>query len=1007
VVKEFPPFRLDDVDQSLWREGRRIRLTPKAYALLHYLVEHAGTLVTQEDLLEALWPDTFVQPEVLKSQILDVRAALGDRPKNPSFIETVPRRGYRFIAPVSEVSAAPHKTPPPSPGPVRRIVGRGEALENLQAGFARALDGERQVIFVTGEQGIGKSTIVDAFLAGLDASRATILRGQCLESFGTAKEPYYPILEALGQLARSSADVLARNLASYAPTWLVRFPALVRPEDREHLQRELVGATPGRMIREMCELLEQLADAAPLLLLFEDLHWSDPSTVDVLVSVARRRTPARLLLIGTYRPVDVVLAQHPLKVASHSLKVNHVSREIALSPLDETQVADYLAGADASRDPPVAQLAHWVRKQTDGNPLFMVTVIEHLRDRGHIIRDAGHWTITTPLHEIGMVVPETLRELIELQIDRLSATQRQVLDAASVHGASFSSVVTASVLDIDAESVEEACFELARNQHIVRNADVGDVDRGAISQRFEFVHAAFRTVIYQRLAPARRAKLHRRFGDAIERLAGDARAEHAVELAGHFERCGEWGRTIEYHRLAAQHAWKRFDYRAAVATLDHALKAASHLPEAERGPTEASILWMLAVVLQALHDTPRVMPTLEAVAARAAASGSVETEVRAILASVFFRSREDANACRPLLEQADRLIARLETEPARNELAAVATVARIVLFGWDPAVATQHDQLSAAMEHTADRVSIAATRQGSSVVQLLASRYRESLQNARDSLGPMLENGRLVLYFQGREVVAANLRMLGRWGEALDMLDEAILGARKNESGFRLAMALVLKASVHLEAMDYEGVLNMCHEAAPWLNGSFIRDRNGVSKQLSAAATLGLGRVDDALSQLLDLRRTIDERPVAFSWSWRIPLQIALGDAWLAKGDRETARSEVDAALALVDRTREVTWQSRAWEASARLAIVEGDRDRAGRDLARGFAAIENRDSPLAAWRLHATAARLGLRDHGSSHDHHGAGQEIVTALAASLESRPVLRERFLSAALVSRPEPV
>jgi TolB-like protein len=116
AMKEFPPFRLDPGDQSLWRDGKRVALTPKAYAVLRYLVERAGRLVTQDELLDAVWPSTFVQPEVLKSQILDVRAALGDRPKDPLYIETVPRRGYRFIAAVHEVqSVVTGQMPVPPP----------------------------------------------------------------------------------------------------------------------------------------------------------------------------------------------------------------------------------------------------------------------------------------------------------------------------------------------------------------------------------------------------------------------------------------------------------------------------------------------------------------------------------------------------------------------------------------------------------------------------------------------------------------------------------------------------------------------------------------------------------------------------------------------------------------------------------------------------------------------------------------------------------------------------
>src|SRR5690349_3515835 len=206
-MKEFSPFRLDAADQSLWRDGQRIHLTPKAFAVLQYLVDRAGRLVTQNELLEALWPDTFVQPEVLKSQILNIRTALGDRVKDPLFIETVPRRGYRFIAPVHDAAAAERVTPPPAappaPGPTN-LVGRAAALDELRSCLRKASSGERQIVFVTGEQGMGKTTLVEAFLEEAGASGVSFARGQCLEGFGMVKEPYYPVLEAMGQLARGN-----------------------------------------------------------------------------------------------------------------------------------------------------------------------------------------------------------------------------------------------------------------------------------------------------------------------------------------------------------------------------------------------------------------------------------------------------------------------------------------------------------------------------------------------------------------------------------------------------------------------------------------------------------------------------------------------------------------------------------------------------------------------------------------------------------------------------------
>src|ERR1700689_4171951 len=155
--REFPPFRLDPVNQCLWRrwdtgDEERIQVTPKAFAVLSYLVDHAGRLVTREDLLEAVWPNTFVQPEVLKRHIFLLRDVLGDEAKSPQFIETLPRRGYQFIAGVRDTAAA---EPAADTSVHTKLVGRDRALGELRAYLDRAFGGQRQTVFVTGEPGIG------------------------------------------------------------------------------------------------------------------------------------------------------------------------------------------------------------------------------------------------------------------------------------------------------------------------------------------------------------------------------------------------------------------------------------------------------------------------------------------------------------------------------------------------------------------------------------------------------------------------------------------------------------------------------------------------------------------------------------------------------------------------------------------------------------------------------------------------------------------------------------
>ena len=259
LMRSFEPFRLDVENQCLWRGDARVPLMPKPFAVLQYLVEHPGRLITHDQLLEAIWPDTYVQPEVLRRYILEIRRALGDRAEAPQFVQTLPKRGYQFIAPVVEDST------PPAAGSIpgwTRLVGRSSAFNDLDECLKSAARGRREVVFVVGEPGIGKTSLLDAFQRAIAAAGGTsIARGQSVEGFA-GKEPYYPLLEALGQLARGpSRTLVVDTLATHAPTWLIQFPALIRPDQHAALQREIVGATRERMVRELCEALEVLSQA--------------------------------------------------------------------------------------------------------------------------------------------------------------------------------------------------------------------------------------------------------------------------------------------------------------------------------------------------------------------------------------------------------------------------------------------------------------------------------------------------------------------------------------------------------------------------------------------------------------------------------------------------------------------------------------------------------------------------------------------------------------------------
>jgi DNA-binding winged helix-turn-helix (wHTH) protein len=308
AVIHFPPFYLDCSTGQLWQGSQVLRLRPKSFAVLRYLAEHPHRLVTKEELLKAVWPETYVSAGLLHTYIRDLRGVLGDNRQTPRFIATVARRGYRFIAPVErhrarvarpETVSGSHPPTPSTLHSLPHLVGRNEELGQLQSWWQKAVSGARQVVLVTGELGMGKTTVVEEFLRAIVTEETVWIGwGQCIEHYG-AGEAYLPVLEALGRLCREpQGEHVVEVLRQYAPTWLVQMPALVSEEEFESLHRKVRGTTPERRLWELTEAMAVLTVERPLVLWLEDLQWSDYATLDLLSTLARRRDPARLLVLG-------------------------------------------------------------------------------------------------------------------------------------------------------------------------------------------------------------------------------------------------------------------------------------------------------------------------------------------------------------------------------------------------------------------------------------------------------------------------------------------------------------------------------------------------------------------------------------------------------------------------------------------------------------------------------------------------------------------------------------
>ena len=604
-MKQFGRFQLDTRNECLWQNGTRIGLTPKPFAVLRYLVENPQRLVTYDELLEKLWPETYVQPQVLRTYVLELRKVLGDSVESPRFIRTVAGRGYWFLAQVEDdigdTADNRRQQPGPQPG---HIVGRRQELERLTGLLRHATQGERQVIFVTGETGIGKTALIDLFCRQwCSEDQVCVARGQCVEGFG-GKEAYYPVIEALGQLcAPNEGKKYAHVMQQKAPSWYTQLAAL-------HNDGSTPMAAPvrgERMLNEICDAIEVMASEKTLVFVFEDLHWADLSTLDLISALARRRQAARLCLLGSYRPAEVSAGQHPLKRLKQDLVTHKLCTDVSLGPLERDAVREYLmlelkvqeTNAQKSNQEALPKgLASFVHQHCEGNPLFMIAMLEHLIAQGFLRQEAGVWQLRSALSEIDMGVPTALSEMIEMQIDRLDQADQRLLEAASLIGVIFPAWAAAAALDVDLEEIEDQYEKLTRRLHFLHPAGHDELPDGTRSAFYVFAHGLYREVLRARQSPARRAKRHLRVAEKLEKLFAGREMDVSSELALHFEAAAEWARAAQALCTAAGTAMRRGARDEGVKLTERALRLLENLSEPERQAAERKTRQQIAGVMK-------------------------------------------------------------------------------------------------------------------------------------------------------------------------------------------------------------------------------------------------------------------------------------------------------------------------------------------------------------------------------------------------------------------------
>ena len=1008
----FGPFQLVRSDYSLSRRmsdgsWMDVPLRPKAFDLLRYMVENPGRLIPTEEFLDRLWPNIHVQADGVKGHVLNVRTALGDDPNQPTFIETVRGRGYRFIAPVMMPAKLCASEPERGGGSSPPLVGRSGSRRELETLLRRASAGEAAIGFITGEPGIGKTALSSEFARSAVAEGALAAIARCLPG-GAGNDAYYPVLEVLTQLARSGAvkDFVAL-LSSVAPTWLIQLPWLMPVSMTAGTRQQVYGTTAHRMIRELCDLLDLLSRDRLLVLVFEDIHWADQATLDLLNAFAARRLQSRLLVLSTMRVSGDHVSARASRTLCQTLSLYRLGKEVALPPLTADDVGEYLRNLTGFTPPPA--LTALLHERSEGNPLFMAAMLDHFVQEGLVELGADGWIVTDAMAEASSMTPPSLARLIEGEVEKLDDEAQDVLAAASISEGEFSAAENHVATDIAEEGFELICERLARTSALVRRTDRAFLHNGRSVQRYAFRHMIFREVVYQRQSATRRAAAHLAIGKELERMFEGDLSAGASPLARNFLAAGQYCAAIKYMNLVARNALARFSGREAAATLEQALALTVHLPVDDRIATEVELLENLARVYAGSLDG-RAADTYARLAETAVRAGRLDVECRALLGLGFTLAWTDLDRSMAVLSEAVTKSASLEDPVARARIRTFAHGWRSWAAGWSEEDAAACESALDEVRASGDIVKLNASYVDYSMILFTSSRYQEAHDLIRSCFDVLIADG-----LDRRADISLPLWILrlgrpwtllcaGKFGEALSLFQSGIMSFRDNGDVGRAATLQFYAAFCHLHLHDHAGAIDLCDRALEF------RDDHGtvrlspnetqIEMVVRGLAALAAGHIDVAVDLLTVARDVMRERRTLTTWHWRMALEWGMADACLAAGLLDEARRHAEIFHDLAYGIRERTWRALASETAARIALRIGDLSTTASRLREAWKETEAGELPLVEWRLHAVESKLheGRGCSDSAGASRRAWREALQNLADTLPADHVGRRTLADA---------
>lgn len=570
MIYRFGSFELDEDTGELRQDGAPVAVQPKPLELLRILLRERDRIVTNDELFEALWPDTVVTPGSLTRAVSLARRAIGDTHKG-SLIRSHPRRGYRYTGPVVEMEREEPGARGPTGSarggePADPLVGREDSLEVLRAALAEATRGRGGIVLVSGAPGIGKTRLVEHFAAEAGARGSLVLKGRARDGEGV------PAYWLWGQIVRQLrdaplGDALRDELGSdEALRALLPDAAPREPDPRPASDADDAGQRRFLLFDRFARTLSRVSRVRPLVLVLEDLQWARSGPLRLLEHVAFESVGDPLLVVGTVRD-EPRARSHPLHRTLPLLGQLDRCRQIVLERFSRAEVASLLERRIGRRPP--AELTSELYARTEGVPLFLREAIRLLEQRGelrHPERVARH----------GVALPEHALGFIRRSLDALPEACGDVVAAASVIGREFALPLVAAVADVPREAAVDA-FDTAERAGVIEPLPDAPAS-------WRFTHALFQEAAYDALTAGARARLHYRAAQRLERQHAEAPDRVIAELAHHHHRglaVGDPERAYACAMRAARRAAEVWAYEQSASHYEQAAAALDHREEVD------------------------------------------------------------------------------------------------------------------------------------------------------------------------------------------------------------------------------------------------------------------------------------------------------------------------------------------------------------------------------------------------------------------------------------------